>query len=60
MRNAPSALFGRLLLGHRTCDAAKPCSAHRRWLEVQARTNKMMEQTTLADLLGDDVAPGSS
>ena len=48
------------LLGHRTCNGDEPCSAHRRWLDVQARTNSMMEQTTLADLLGDDVAPGSS
>ena len=48
------------LLGDRTCDAANPCGAHRRWIEMQARTNEMMEQTTLADLLGDDLPSGSS
>jgi Rrf2 family iron-sulfur cluster assembly transcriptional regulator len=42
------------LLGDRLCDGARPCGAHRRWLEVQSRANEMMQRTTLADLLVDD------
>jgi Rrf2 family iron-sulfur cluster assembly transcriptional regulator len=47
------------LLGDRTCDAARPCAAHRRWLEVQARARALMEQTTVADLLGESQDGGS-
>jgi Rrf2 family transcriptional regulator, iron-sulfur cluster assembly transcription factor len=45
------------LLGDRLCDAEQPCSAHRRWMEVQERSNELMERTTLADLLADEPAP---
>jgi Rrf2 family protein len=48
------------LLGDRMCDEAKPCGAHRRWMDVQARTNEVMQRTTLADLLGDDMPQGPS
>ncbi|HUP51912.1 MAG TPA: Rrf2 family transcriptional regulator [Longimicrobiales bacterium] len=44
------------LLGDRPCDAAHPCGAHRRWLEVQAHTIELLERTTLADLLNGDCA----
>jgi Rrf2 family protein len=41
------------LLGDRPCDAARPCEAHRRWAEVQERTARFLESTTLVDLIGD-------
>jgi Rrf2 family protein len=44
------------LLGDRLCDAATPCDAHRRWMEVQRRTSELLERTSLADLLGGDPA----
>lgn len=44
------------LLGDRLCNAADPCGAHARWMEVQNRTNELLTQTTLADLLGDEDA----
>jgi DNA-binding IscR family transcriptional regulator len=42
------------LLGDRLGDGAKPCGAHRRWLDVQSRADEMLQQTTLADLLVDE------
>ena len=48
------------LLGDRPCDARRPCEAHRRWAEVQERTNELLGRTTLADLLGDGVARGAA
>ncbi len=42
------------LLGDRSCNEARSCGAHRRWLEVQVRLNEIMERTTLADLLADE------
>ncbi len=42
---------GRCLLGG-PCDLAHPCSAHERWVEVTSSTRGMLEQTTVADLLG--------
>jgi Rrf2 family protein len=45
------------LLGDRVCDAASPCEAHRRWMDVQRRTSEPLEQTTLADLLRGDAQP---
>jgi Rrf2 family transcriptional regulator, iron-sulfur cluster assembly transcription factor len=47
------------LLGHRPCDARRPCEAHRRWSEVQKRTHELLERTTLADLLGDGATRGT-
>ena len=44
------------LLGDRPCEAAQPCGAHRRWLEVQTHTIELLERTTLADLLNGDGA----
>ena len=44
------------LLGDRPCDATHPCGAHRRWSDVQERTSALLERTTLADLLVDEVA----
>lgn len=45
------------LLGDRLCDAASPCDAHRRWMEVQHRTSDLLERTSLADLLAGDPTP---
>jgi DNA-binding IscR family transcriptional regulator len=48
------------LLGDRHCDGAHPCGAHLRWSEVLERTSALLERTTLADLLNDEVAQGAA
>jgi DNA-binding IscR family transcriptional regulator len=45
------------LLGDRPCNEATPCDAHRRWMEVQRGTSELLERTSLADLLGGELAP---
>lgn len=48
------------LLGDRPCDEGRPCDAHRRWTEVQDRTNQLLERITLADLLGGEATQGAA
>ena len=48
------------LLGDRPCDGAHPCAAHLRWTEVLERASALLEHTTLADLLVDEVARGAA
>lgn len=46
------------LLGDRLCDAADPCRAHARWSELLERVSRILEETTLADLLPEDEPEG--
>lgn len=39
------------LLGGRRCDAAAPCTAHRRWTAIQHAARRPLHSTTIADLL---------
>lgn len=48
------------LLGDGPCDESRPCEAHRRWTEVQDRTNRLLERITLADLLGGEATQGAA
>lgn len=51
------------LLSKTGCDPQNPCSAHARWMEITAASLSAIENTTIADLIGDsihahaDVAP---
>lgn len=47
------------LLGDRTCDPARPCEAHDRWIQLQGRLNALMEETSVGDLLGAAPTRGS-
>jgi len=40
------------LLGDRSCDASSPCGAHARWSELEERVATLLDETTIADLLG--------
>jgi Rrf2 family protein len=56
----PSSRSTACLEGGRQCDGSAPCSAHHRWAEVRRLARAPMEQTVIADLLGDpDVVVGS-
>jgi Rrf2 family transcriptional regulator, iron-sulfur cluster assembly transcription factor len=48
------------LLGDRPCDGAHPCGAHLRWSEVLEQAGALLERTTLADMLNDEVAQGAA
>lgn len=41
---------GRCLLGRSTCSDHDPCPAHRRWSEVARRTERFLNETTVADI----------
>lgn len=45
------------LLGDRPCDSDHPCRAHRRWTALEEGTRRLLQQTTLADLLGEGDDP---
>jgi len=47
------------LVGGRKCDAGDPCEAHARWAAVRQGTLAPLERTTIAELLGGPVLPGS-
>ena len=48
------------LLGDQPCDAAQPCGAHGRWMEVLENASALLARTTLADLLVDAEAAQSA
>ncbi len=48
----PSFAPGICLLEDRPCDPAHPCRAHSGWSEWTRNAQRMLERTTLADLLG--------
>jgi Rrf2 family protein len=41
------------LLGDRLCDPDDPCDAHVRWTTLMERVRRPLEDTSMADLLGD-------
>jgi Rrf2 family iron-sulfur cluster assembly transcriptional regulator len=41
------------LLGNRGCDPDNPCEAHARWAELTRRVLQPMEETSIADLVGE-------
>ena len=41
------------LLGFKECPGPKYCALHKRWLEPQRHIDRFLNETTLADLLGD-------
>lgn len=48
------------LLGNRSCDAGRPCHAHERWSALLDRVAALMEEMTIADLLGEPTPKDSS
>jgi DNA-binding IscR family transcriptional regulator len=46
-------LFDRCIFWSDRCADADPCRMHARWKPVRQQVMKMMEQTTLADLIKD-------
>lgn len=47
------------LMGGRPCDPMNPCSAHDRWSRWTGTARGMLEETTLAELLGTDGTPAT-
>lgn len=45
------------LLGRGQCRDADPCPAHDQWKDVSERVRDFFEETTVADLSGDDPRP---
>jgi Rrf2 family protein len=41
------------LLGGRPCNDREPCAAHAHWKQVEDRSRRPLEDTTVADLLAD-------
>jgi Rrf2 family protein len=41
------------LLGERPCDPQHPCAAHEKWLDWTGYTRRVMDRTTIADLVGN-------
>lgn len=46
-----TASAGECALGLRACSERIPCPLHRRWMRIQAETQALLENTTLASLL---------
>jgi Rrf2 family protein len=42
----------RCMLGDRDCNPELPCAGHDRWMEWSGTVSRLMQQTTVADLLG--------
>ncbi|MBI1388227.1 MAG: Rrf2 family transcriptional regulator [bacterium] len=42
------------ILGRESCSEDNPCALHLRWKKVRDEYLKMLEKTTVADLLGDE------
>jgi Rrf2 family protein len=49
----PASRSAACLEGGRLCDGNAPCGAHERWTEVRRQARAPMEETVIADLLGD-------
>lgn len=47
---------GLCLLSKSHCDEQNPCAAHQRWTAITASSLSAIENTTIADLLGDETA----